>query len=393
MSKTLHLFIFADALGWELVRHYGILQSLAPHQNKCETLFGYSATCDPTILTGVSPREHGHFSFFVKCAPQQSPFRCLRALAWLPQRLAGYHRLRNRLSRYFAKLKGYTGYFQLYSVPFRFLPWLDYTEKKDIYQPGGILGGQPTFLEHWRRSGKKWHCSDWRRGDCANYAESEALIAQGEVELLYLFTAGLDATMHRHGPWAPQTRHAFQQFEAQVEALMALARENYSDVQLSIFSDHGMTQVTQSSDLRLRCEQLPLRYGSDYIAVWDSTMARFWFHNENAREQITQLLQAAPEGKLLDSAQLEAWRCDFPDQRYGELFYLLHPGTLFVPSFLNQSTVPGMHGYAPEHKDSAACWLSNFQPAQPVQRLEDIYAVLCAAAGDNNELPPAGAAR
>lgn len=47
MSRPLHLFIFADALGWELVRHYGILQSVAPYQNKCETLFGYSATCDP----------------------------------------------------------------------------------------------------------------------------------------------------------------------------------------------------------------------------------------------------------------------------------------------------------------------------------------------------------
>ncbi|MFT4900764.1 MAG: hypothetical protein ACI81V_000030 [Lentimonas sp.] len=380
MKKTVHLFIFADALGWELVQHYGILKSVAPYQRKCETLFGYSATCDPTILTGTSPHEHGHFSFFVKAPPAQSPFRCMRWLGWLPERIAGYHKLRNRLSRIFAKVKGYTGYFQLYSVPFRCLPWLDYTEKKDIYEPNGIIGGQESIFEAWKRSGKIWHRSNWRSGDADNYAEAEALIQAGEVELLYLFTAGLDATMHRYGPWSPQTKAAFNTFDVKVENLMQLAEQNYQNVRLSIFSDHGMTEVQENSDLRTRCEKLPLRYGPDYVAVWDSTMARFWFHNDCAKQQITQLLESAPEGRILDADTLEKWRCNFPHQTYGELFYLLHPGTLFVPSFLNLSTLPGMHGYAPEHKDSAACWLSNFETPQPVERLEDIYPVMYHAA-------------
>jgi len=62
------------------------------------------------------------------------------------------------------------------------------------------------------------------------------------------------------------------------------------------------------------------------------------------------------------------------------LFYLLKPGVLFVPSFLNLSRVPGMHGYAPEDRDSAASWLTNFEPHTPVHRLEDIFGVMQAAA-------------
>lgn len=378
--KTLNLFIFADALGWELVKHYSVLKKATPHQFKCETLFGYSSTCDPTILTGKSPNEHGHFSFFVKCDPKDSPFQSMRYLSWIPDRIGGYHKIRNRVSRRVAKQKGYTGYFQLYSVPFRFLPYLDYTEKKDIYEPGGILGGQETIFQYWERSGKRWHRSDWRNGDEKNYAEAESLIIKGEVELMYLFTAGLDATMHRYGPLADETRVAFAEFEGRINSLKALAESKYDDVRIAIFSDHGMTETKETSDLRVRCEKLPLEYGKDYIAVWDSTMARFWFFNDAAREQIEALLKEETRGRILHEDTLKEWRCDFANHRYGELFYLLDPGVLFVPSFLNLSTVPGMHGYAPDDKDSAASWLTNFDAEQQVYRLEDIYSVMQEAA-------------
>jgi hypothetical protein len=141
-----------------------------------------------------------------------------------------------------------------------------------------------------------------------------------------------------------------------------------------------MTEVTQTSDLRKRCEALPYKYGVDYTAVWDSTMARFWLSTEEARQAITALLNESPEGSIVGEEQLREWRCDFPDQRYGELFYLLQPGVLFVPSFLNMSLVPGMHGYSPDDKDSAASWLTNFETNPPVDRLEDIFAVMQAAA-------------
>ena len=42
-------------------------------------------------------------------------------------------------------------------------------------------------------------------------------------------------------------------------------------------------------------EDLPLRYGEDYVAVYDSTMARFWFPNPAARQEwaVDQLKLAA----------------------------------------------------------------------------------------------------
>lgn len=382
--KTLHLFVFADALGWELSRRYAVLSEVAPHRRPCQTLFGYSSTCDPTILTGTLPDQHGHFSFFVRAQGNPSPFTRLGWLACLPQRIAGYHKLRNRLSRWVAARKGYTGYFQLYSVPFGCLPYLDYTEKRDIYEPGGILGGHANIFSLWQQSGKPWHRSDWRRSDAHNFADAIEVVQNGQVELMYLFTAGLDAVMHRHGPWAPQAEAAMRGFDQQLQHLLNLASQHYSRVRLAVFSDHGMAQVTQTSDMRLRFERWArhqrLRYGHDYVAVWDSTMARFWYLNAAARPVIMQWLQQQPDGFLASDSQLQAWHCLFPDRRYGESFYVLPSGALFVPSFLNLSKVPGMHGYAPEDADSVAAWLANFDDGPPVNRLDDIFKVMKYAA-------------
>jgi hypothetical protein len=135
-----------------------------------------------------------------------------------------------------------------------------------------------------------------------------------------------------------------------------------------------------------RFESLGLRYGSDYVAVWDSTMARFWFENEDARARISNWLAKQPDGSIVADEQLAAWGCDFPDRRYGELFYLLPAGTIFAPSHMNLGFVNGMHGYDPTHEDSAAAWLTNVPDAR-APRLQDIFGVMRQAAQRGEPTP------
>jgi len=379
MKPRIDIFIFADALGWAIASRRRFVEDLLPVRNQCATLLGYSSTCDPTILTGALPSTHQHFSFFIKAAAGRSPFTRLRHLGGLPEIIAGHHRLRNKVSKFIARRQGYTGYFQLYSVPFSKLPYLDYSEKKDIYEPGGINGGQATIFEHWQQSGKPWVRSNWRLTDQENIAHARSEIAKGEVELLYLFTARLDAMMHKYGVDHPQVDAAFELFATNLRALADLAARHYRDVRLHLFSDHGMADCHVCSDLLPRWNKLGLHYGRDYIAVWDSTMARFWFNDEAARRTATSWLREQPDGEILTDERLAGYGCLFPDRKYGELFYLLPSGSLFVPSFLNQRKVTAMHGYAPEHPDSAAAWLSNTETL-PVAALTDIFPVMHAAA-------------
>jgi hypothetical protein len=378
MKRRIDIFIFADALGWAMASRRRFAENLLPVRNRCDTLLGYSSTCDPTILTGALPAAHRHFSFFIKAAGR-SPFGALRHLGFLPEIIAGHHRIRNQVSKFIARHHGYTGYFQLYSVPFSKLPYLDYSEKKDIYQPGGINGGQTTIFEHWQQSGKPWVRSDWRRTDPDNIAHARREIEKGDVELLYLFTARLDAVMHKFGIAHPQVDAAFEHFDANLQALADLAARHYREVRLHLFSDHGMADVQVCSDLLPRWEKLGLKFGRDYIAVWDSTMARFWFNDAASRATATAWLSEQADGEILTDERLAGYGCLFDDRKYGELFYLLPTGSLLVPSFLNQRKVTAMHGYAPEHADSAAAWLSNTETL-PVAALPDIFPVMRAAA-------------
>jgi len=384
VKQAVDIFVFADALGWKLAEKRRVLADLLPYRSSCDTLAGYSCTCDPSILTGALPDEHGHFSFYY-FSPRSSPFGWARRLAWLPEPLAAHHRVRNLLSRRCARALGITGYFQLYSVPFGRLPWLDYSEKRDIYEPGGILGGQETIFEVWKRSGRPWMRSDWRRPDEENVHELGRHLDEGNIELAYLFTSRLDAVMHAHGCEGPAVDAAFARFEGWIRDLARRAAVKYREVRIHLFSDHGMADTRRVSRMMPEFEALGLRYGRDYAAVWDSTMVRFWFPGGAAvRGRIESWLSGRDEGGVLSEALLRQWRCFFPDGRYGELFYLLKPGTIFAPSYMNRGFVRGMHGFSPEDPDSAACWLTSHPVQEPPRRIEQIHGVMrrsCQCAG------------
>ncbi len=388
-SPSVDLFIFADALGWVQAERRAFAADLLTYRRPCDTLLGYSSTCDPSILTGTLPQEHGHFSFFVY-DPVRSPFGWARAFGWMPGALAAHHRVRNVVSRWCQRKLGYTGYFQLYSVPFNRLPFFDYTEKRDLYLPGGIINGQENIFTAWERSGVPWCRSDWRLGDSANVAHLKDELKTGKIRLGYLFTAGLDAVMHAHTTDSATTDAAFAQFDRWLHEISSLAHEHYEEVRIHVFSDHGMTDTRDVSRMCVDFDQLGLRFGVDYAAVWDSTMVRFWFPGPNAtahRAQVEAWLKQRTEGRILSDVALAENGCLFPDRRYGELWFLLNNGVIFVPSFMNRHRVPAMHGFDPREPDSAACWLANHADYEAPKRIEQIFFVMQAAAGRARKSP------
>ena len=71
--------------------------------------------------------------------------------------------------------------------------------------------------------------------------------------------------------------------------MFRIARERDPEASLVVSSDHGMTPVTNHTDLVGEVAKLGLRMPQDYLAVYDSTMARFWFFNETARARVHQV--------------------------------------------------------------------------------------------------------
>jgi len=367
--------IFIDALGWELAREHRFLEGELPHRGSLETVFGYSSTCDPTIVTGLKPRDHGHFAFFTY-DPKNSPFKKLWWPRLIPKFLAERGRIRRQISKLVQRQVGYTGYFQLYNAPFDLLPQLDYTEKRDLYQPGGINGGQNTLFDELRNAGTPFHVSNWRLGESVNLEAAHRDIATGKPEFAYIFLAELDAILHADGKVSPRVTAKIHWYEEQVRKILQLACEHYDEVSLAVFSDHGMTDIVGECDLIREVEALPVEFGVDYFAVYDSTVARFWFMNERAEKIIGDVLEKHAKGHWLSHETMHEWGCDFPDQRYGHRFFLLRPGILLNPSFMGRFPLAGMHGFEPGHKDSVAFFATNDSKMKKPAGLADLREIL-----------------
>ena len=55
MKDRVKIFMFSDALGYEIVQRYRFMTDEFPVRLPVRTQFGYSSTCVPTILTGEQP--------------------------------------------------------------------------------------------------------------------------------------------------------------------------------------------------------------------------------------------------------------------------------------------------------------------------------------------------
>jgi hypothetical protein len=138
-----------------------------------------------------------------------------------------------------------------------------------------------------------------------------------------------------------------------------------------------MANCDEHIDLRKAIQSLPVRMPEDYVAVYDSTMARFWFLNDRARQVITDGLQGVSQGRILPEAELKRLKTYFPDHYFGELIFLVKEGMLIVPSDMGARPIRAMHGYHPNEIHSFAALCTN-QEGIPddVRAIPDMYRLM-----------------
>ena len=378
MSRTISVFMFIDALGWEILRQHPFLERELPYRYPVKMQFGYSSTAIPTILSGRPPQDHKHLGFYYY-APEKSPFRIFKylPLQYLPTRIFSNWRIRHLLSKILARYYGFTGYFEMYSMPYDWLPYLDYIEKKDIFVPGGLAPVE-NLADVLQQTGVPSHISNWRLSETENVNRLAELLEQGELRFAFLYTAALDGLLHMHVREPDVIQRKLDWYAQQIQMLLEKARAHYDDVSFTVISDHGMTPLSGTVNLKGEIDALGMRYGTDYAAVYDATMARFWFLRPESRERILPILNSIPNGRLLSAAEKQNYGIDFTDHMYGEEIFLLPPGVQIAPSNMGMKALPGMHGFAPEDPNSYAAYLSTSEPTPPPQWVGDYFRLMTA---------------
>ncbi len=374
--KKIAVFMFIDAMGWEIVKNRDFLKDLLPHRYRVGMQFGYSCTAIPTILSGEKPTVHKHLSFYYY-APDKSPFKMFKymGLGILPSSIADRWRVRHTLSKFVAKYYGFTGYFEMYAMPFNRISYFDYIEKTDLFVPGG-LSPVKNLADTLEEKRIPYHISNWRLPEFQNIEALIQDVKKGEINFAFLYTAAMDGLLHRVTKDGPEITTKMNWYEDHIRRLFKELEANYDDIHLAVFSDHGMTTLTEVVDVKTPIEKLGYKFGKDYVAVYDSTMVRLWFLNDTAKKSIHEALLKVPYSHVLNDEELKRYNINFPDNMYGETILLMDPGFQIAPSDMGLKALPGMHGFAPEHEDSFAALLSSEEVNIDLKCVDDYFRLM-----------------
>ena len=166
-------------------------------------------------------------------------------------------------------------------------------------------------------------------------------------------------------------------YQAWIRKLLAAGCRAGRRVRLTVISDHGMTPLTQTIDLKAEIGKTPLVFGRDYGACYDSTMFRVYFLKPGAEETIRKAVAPLEEqGHWLTDGEMIRYGIYRSDRAFGDAIFLTHPGVQIVPSDMNCKALNGMHGFAPEDRYSQAAILSNAEIPPDIRCCADFFTLM-----------------
>ena len=266
------------------------------------------------------------------------------------------------------------GYFSGYVATDK-LCLFDVCEKYNIYRPGGIPGSS-TIIDHLAASGINYRAYSYHDfNDAAAFETLSRDIQDETIRILFTYLPELDAFLHLNADKPEAVSRKIDWYEEKIRQICNQAAALGADVRLFVFSDHGMTPTIGHYDLIGELRKHGIDLDRDCTAVFDSTMARFWSDNPKTLERIREILSACPAGELLTKETLQNMRVFFPDGRYGQVIFLMKPGTLIYPNLFGSHTPNGMHGFHPEDAHAYGSFLTSVPGYKP-ESILDLYQVM-----------------
>ncbi|PWM28529.1 MAG: hypothetical protein DBX55_09350 [Verrucomicrobia bacterium] len=379
-KKKTAIYMLIDALGWKAAESCAFMRSRLACRQEVETRLGDLHAAAAAISSGQPPARHGRFSFFYY-SPETSPFAAFKYMKFAfgaglyPKCLTNRKWFRKRISKAAVKFSGDPDGFKIFSMPYHRLPFFDYCEKSDPFAENGLaplenLGG---IL---KKSGLKFFLSAARKSDGQNLRGAlESARAGADFEFVH--NRGFADFLTENISGESAAAAALKELESQAESLIGAVEEAGRECEFTVISTCGAQKCEKSADLAKAVNSLGLKFGRDYAAVFEPSMARFWYFSERAKAAIRAALSApnAP-GEFLRAENLAEFGADFPDKKFGDDIYMCRAGVRIFPSDMQADSRAETPCLNPNSKDSRACFLSNKIPPFAPRKIDDFFALM-----------------
>lgn len=364
--------ILLDGLGNEIVQKTSFLKDILENVRPLKTVLGYSCAAQASIITGLLPAQHGGFTVYYKS--NNSLFKWLYLLHFLPSMIE--KKLLKKADAITRSLFRITGYFSIWEIPWKILPKFQLYERKGFYTKYPL---RPilTILDEARESGISTLSYYWNTSESRIFSETESNLLARKAGFHFLYIAKIDHLLHINGNNEDRITTELNIYEERIRRIYQVASENYQHVDLMVFSDHGMLDVTERINVMAPISKLKFRLGKDYLAFFDATMVRFWFNSKKCKRLVADTMSDIKGIRFLDDNELSALGCFFPDRRYGEMIYLADGGKIISPSFFgSQDHIRGMHGYHPQEAGYKAFVGSSNLDISSAESITDLYRIM-----------------
>ena len=380
--------VFIDGLKPDSIKHMDFLSTFSS-KGRIKTELGYSNPCHASMYSGVYPNKHLYW-FIWKYSPNTSPFKWLNNMGMVKENeniVLKYGAF--KLSKMFSSKKA-TSFFGIQflpKIPLKVWPNFDLAERK-YWTEDSYIDNYPTIFEILRQHGKSFRTV----GLEGDLSKSSVLVDKcrpmnPEGQWLYCFIGDIDPMSHKFGQSSPVTIAHLKKIDRILEKKYMDFEKEHSDPCFMLFSDHGHIDVKNEISM----QQIFSKYNkrlADYIHFIDANYIRFWFKNSHDEKEVRSILSDLNDlGFILTEKQLQNYRMDMPDNRYGDLIfyldtpYIFGPSEFYVKSKKFGSRVVSMHGYLPDYAESDGVIISSRGLVRNEIKLEDITPTIISSLG------------
>lgn len=342
---------------------------------RLEPLFAFKGV-GASMFTGEPPCETGIWSDFrIQPDPPTSRDRAgvvYRAATSLP---AGLPR-KAAVTVYERFLEG--AHVTPHRVPASVRPQLEPAMRSPLWEPGAI-DGCPTVFDRLRARERSVFTTGLDGGLQERLIAKLPDLATRPEDLVVVKVNLLDHLGHKYGPGAPEVRGALEGIDAKVQAASEAIEASNEDRELLVVSDHGMTPVGGTVDLRGRVRaRAELEEGVDYTPYYNSTSACFRWHSDEAEAVVREEIAHTPGVRVLTEDERERLWVDGIVPTYADDIVATEPGTVIAPDFYRHEPPQGMHGFATSEQE-AAVLISPTRTTEAEGQMWDVAATVLGA--------------
>jgi len=384
--KSITVFVMLDAC-----RHDYIHKLNTPFLYQL-TSSGFFSTVKPTFgfepdaayLAGLWPdKADGGAQFWY--SPEESPFRVVK---FLPSFLNSLPDLPQKVIRKLlikgARHQCSSPNLSTAKIPFHLLANFALPVKHGLDHQK-FCAENKTIFNLLQGDNKKWlfHAAPEFRVNIKTAVKRAEKDMKAPAEFAFFHIGNLDGVGHRYGPDSPEISDALKYVDNGLKQIFTMANNRFDKVNFVVMGDHGMIRVKKTVNIESVLACLSISQGRDFLYMLDSTMARFWFFSDDAREQVTTRLQSVEGGRILDQKDKDRYHINYNHNKFGDLIFLSDPGYLIFPNhYQDKSPVRGMHGYTPESYGQQAALIikSNKAVRHPDREFVDmrqVFPTLC----------------